>query len=71
MAVVAYSTLSGWPFTLRAVDDPHVAEIARECGQSAAAVLLRHAIQHGLAVIPSSSGALADTPIAAAAKETG
>lgn len=55
MSVVAYSTLSGWPYTLRAVDDPHVAAIAKECGQSAAAVLLRHAIQHGLAVIPSSS----------------
>jgi len=55
MAVVGYSTLSGWPFSLRAVDDPHVHAIARACGYSSAAVLLRHAIQRGLAVIPSSS----------------
>ena len=55
MAVVAYSTLSGWPFALRAVEDPHVAAIAKTCGQSTASVLLRHAMQHGLAVIPSSS----------------
>ena len=55
MAVVGYSTLSGWPFALRAVEDPHVAAVAKECGRSPAAVLLRHAMQHGLAVIPSSA----------------
>ena len=55
MTVVGYSTLSGWPFTMRALDDPHVHSIAAATRKPAAAVLLRHAMQHGLAVIPSSS----------------
>eukprot|EP00930_Biecheleria_cincta_P005758 TRINITY_DN106709_c0_g1_i1.p1 TRINITY_DN106709_c0_g1~~TRINITY_DN106709_c0_g1_i1.p1 ORF type:complete len:123 (+),score=16.47 TRINITY_DN106709_c0_g1_i1:195-563(+) len=56
MAVVGYSTLSGWPYVLRAVDDPHVAAIALELGRTPAQILLRHSVQHGLAVIPSSAG---------------
>ena len=55
MVVVAYSTLSGWPFVLRACEDPLVQAVARRNGRSAGAVLLRHALQRGLAVIPSST----------------
>ena len=57
LLVVGYSTLSGWPFLLRAVEDPHVATIASRVGCSPAAVLLRHAMQRGVCVIPSSANA--------------
>jgi diketogulonate reductase-like aldo/keto reductase len=55
MLVVAYSTLSGWPFLLRAVDDPHVRAIAAAKGVSAAVVLLvlRHAMQVANEVHPA------------------
>jgi hypothetical protein len=55
MAVVGYATLSGWPNIMRAVDDPIVRAEASACGHDPAAVLLRHALQHGVGVIPSSA----------------
>lgn len=54
IAVVGYSTLSGWPFALRAVDEPLVGEVAAAAGATPAQVLLAHAMARGLAVIPSS-----------------
>merc|ERR1712048_361625 len=55
--VVGYSTLSGWPFTLRAVEDPHVVAMAARYHRSPAQLLLRHALQKGVAVIPASANA--------------
>merc|ERR1712194_421744 len=53
--VVGYSTLSGWPFLLKPAEDPHVCALAKRYGHSPGQLLLRHALQKGLAVIPSSS----------------
>jgi len=53
--VVGYSTLSGWPLALRAVQDPHVAAMAERYDQPPARLLLRHALQRGIAVIPASA----------------
>ena len=55
MLVVGYSTLSGWPFLLRAADDPHVHALAARHGVTPATLLLRHAMQRNVCVIPSSA----------------
>lgn len=52
---VAYSTLSGWPFLLQPVRDPHVVAVGREVGRSPSQVLLRWALQLGAAVLPRSA----------------
>eukprot|EP00966_Prymnesium_polylepis_P317143 7327330-Prymnesium_polylepis.1 len=57
MAVIGFSTLSGWPFALRAVDDPHVKAVARACGRTPAAVLLRHSLQYGVCLLYTSDAA--------------
>lgn len=55
LVVVGYSTMSGWPFPLRSSDDPHVQAISAGYRKSAGQILLRHSLQRGLAVIPSSA----------------
>ena len=57
LLVVGYSTLSGWPGKLKPVDDPIVAWVADRLGLAPPQVLLRHALQKGLAVIPRSCDA--------------
>merc|ERR1711916_51950 len=39
--VESYSTLSGWPFFLSALNDPHVEKIGEKLGKTTAQVLLR------------------------------
>lgn len=51
---VAYSILNSWPFELSARQDPHVLEIAAATGKTPSQVLLRWALQMGMAVIPKS-----------------
>lgn len=52
--LVAYSTLSGWPFGLGALVDPIVAQLAERRGWTPAQFLLRWALDSGAAVIPRS-----------------
>eukprot|EP00971_Amphidinium_carterae_P320818 6377083-Amphidinium_carterae.1 len=54
LAVIGYSTLSGWPSVLRPIDDPHVFALSTRYEKDPASLLLRHSLQHGLAVIPST-----------------
>ncbi|KAJ1452631.1 NADP-dependent oxidoreductase domain-containing protein [Pelagophyceae sp. CCMP2097] len=56
--LVAYSTLSGWPFgAAGALSDPFIAQLAARYGAEPAQVLLRWAVDRGHAVIPRSSDA--------------
>eukprot|EP00746_Dinoflagellata_sp_MGD_P132746 gnl/MRDRNA2_/MRDRNA2_66436_c0_seq2.p1 gnl/MRDRNA2_/MRDRNA2_66436_c0~~gnl/MRDRNA2_/MRDRNA2_66436_c0_seq2.p1 ORF type:complete len:458 (-),score=84.41 gnl/MRDRNA2_/MRDRNA2_66436_c0_seq2:44-1417(-) len=55
LVVVGYSTLSGWPFVLRSVQDPYIEALASKYKKSAGQLLLRHSLQRGLALIPSSA----------------
>lgn len=64
IAFVSYSTLSGWPLhnsgAISPKDDPHVAAIATRLRRTPTQVLLRWALQHGAAVIPTSRTHAAD-----------
>ena len=64
IAFVSYSTLSGWPLhnsgAISPKDDPHVAAIAKRLQRTPTQVLLRWALQHGAAVIPTSRTHAAD-----------
>ena len=64
IAFVSYSTLSGWPLhnsgAISPKDDPHVAAVATRLQRTPAQVLLRWALQHGAAVIPTSRTHAAD-----------
>ena len=64
IAFVSYSTLSGWPLhnsgAISPKDDPHVAAIATRLHHTPTQVLLRWALQHGAAVIPTSRTHAAD-----------
>ncbi|CAJ1327213.1 unnamed protein product, partial [Effrenium voratum] len=51
IALAAAGLLSDWPRPLRPPDDPHVRIIAERLGKSGAQVLLRWALQLGLAVV--------------------
>lgn len=55
MVIVAYSSLSAYPFVMRPAEDPVVRSIARERGITEAQVLLKWSMQKGFAVIPRSS----------------
>jgi methylglyoxal/glyoxal reductase len=57
IVLMAYSTLSGYPYKLNPVKDAFVAHIAKKKGVSGAQVLLRWALQMGAGVIPRSSKA--------------
>ncbi|CAL1146513.1 unnamed protein product [Cladocopium goreaui] len=50
IALAATGLLSDWPRPLRPREDPHVLAIARRVGKTGAQVLLRWALQLGLAV---------------------
>ncbi|KAJ8612921.1 hypothetical protein CTAYLR_006193 [Chrysophaeum taylorii] len=52
--LVAYSTLSGWPFGVGALGDPIVKQIANRRGVSPATLLLRWVLDLGHAIIPRS-----------------
>eukprot|EP00746_Dinoflagellata_sp_MGD_P064276 gnl/MRDRNA2_/MRDRNA2_26858_c0_seq1.p1 gnl/MRDRNA2_/MRDRNA2_26858_c0~~gnl/MRDRNA2_/MRDRNA2_26858_c0_seq1.p1 ORF type:complete len:407 (+),score=65.37 gnl/MRDRNA2_/MRDRNA2_26858_c0_seq1:84-1223(+) len=54
ITVVSYSTMSGYPYIMRPGDDPHVKAVAMNYGKTPAQVVLRHALQRGLAVLPCS-----------------
>lgn len=54
MTLVAYSTLSGWPFGPCALHDPIVSQLANRRNITNAQLLLRWAIDMGHAVIPRS-----------------
>lgn len=64
IAFVSYSTLSGWPLhksgAISPKDDPHVAAVAKRLQRTPTQVLLRWALQHGAAVIPTSRTHAAD-----------
>lgn len=51
VALAASGLLTDWPHVLRPVDDPHVRAVAQRMGRTAAQVLLRWALQLGLAVV--------------------
>ncbi|CAE7705415.1 unnamed protein product [Symbiodinium sp. CCMP2456] len=51
VALAATGLLSDWPRPLRPTDDPHVLAIAERTGRSSAQVLIRWALQLGLAVV--------------------
>lgn len=51
VALAATGLLSDWPRPLRPTDDPHVLAIAQRTGRSSAQVLIRWALQLGLAVV--------------------
>jgi len=53
--IAGYSTLNRWPLLVSPRDDPHVARIAWELGRTSSQVLLRWALQLGIAVIPRSA----------------
>merc|ERR1712048_1033194 len=55
LTVVGYSSFSGWPFALRTLEDPHVKALAKAYGKSPGQLILRHSLQRGVAVIPSST----------------
>ena len=55
VAVVAYSTLSGWPFGFGALGDPLLAQIAATRKTSVATLVHRWALDRGAAIIPRSS----------------
>ena len=55
MAIVAFTTLYNWPMEVTPLPDLIVKHaIAKRIGRSPAQVLLRHAVQSGIAVIPRS-----------------
>ena len=64
IAFVSWWTLSGWPLhntgAISPKDDPHVAAIATRLRRTPTQVLLRWALQHGAAVIPTSRTHAAD-----------
>lgn len=56
--VVGYSTLRGWPLAMSPVEDPRVIAVAEKVKRTPSQVLLRWALQSGLAVIPRSRNPL-------------
>mmetsp|Transcript_23124 Transcript_23124/g.27818 ORF Transcript_23124/g.27818 Transcript_23124/m.27818 type:complete len:249 (+) Transcript_23124:213-959(+) len=54
MTLVAYSTLSGWPFGFGALGDPFVHQLAAFFKVSPSTLLLRWALANGHAIIPRS-----------------
>lgn len=57
VALVASGLLSDWPRALRPLDDPHVKAVAARAQRSPAQVLIRWALQMGLAVVFRASRA--------------
>jgi diketogulonate reductase-like aldo/keto reductase len=55
--LVAYSTLSAYPFAMQPTEDPIVRAVAHRHGFTPAQVLLKWALQKGFAVIPRSTSA--------------
>jgi len=53
--VTAYCPLNDWPSKLKAVDDVHVAAIAKRLGKTPAQVLLRWGVQLGMTMLTRSS----------------
>jgi len=53
--IAGYSTLNKWPLLMSPRDDAHVIRIAKELGRTTSQVLLRWALQLGIAVIPRSA----------------
>lgn len=58
IVMVAYSSLSAYPFVMKPADDPIVRSIARKHGLTAAQILFKWSLQKGFAVIPRSSSAV-------------
>ena len=55
VVITAYCPLNDWPSKLKAVDDTHIAAIAKRYGKTAAQVILRWHLQRGLTPIPKGS----------------
>ena len=53
--VTAYCPLNDWPSKLKAVDDQHVAAIAKRLGKTSAQVILRWGVQLGWTLLTRSS----------------
>ena len=55
MIGVVASRRGHWPYVLRAVEDPIVAAVAAEYKRTPGQLLLRHSLQKGVGIIPSSA----------------